>query len=45
LTSLGTQTTLIACAALVTLVNVFVLMLPGVRTTENPAASPAVHAA
>jgi hypothetical protein len=42
---LGIRATLIACAALATLVNVFVLMLPGVRTTENPAASPAVHAA
>jgi hypothetical protein len=40
----GIPATLIACAALVTLVNVLVLMIPGVRTTENPAASPAVHA-
>jgi hypothetical protein len=42
---LGTRSTLIACAVLVTLVNACLLMLPGVRNTENPAASPAVQAA
>jgi hypothetical protein len=36
---LGTRTTLLTCAALMTLANACVLMLPGVRTTESPLAA------
>jgi hypothetical protein len=41
---LGTRSTLILCAVLATVVNAFVLMLPGVRNTENPVVVPAVPA-